>query len=87
MRQKIQEKLKQHLKTTILNLRSEKCLTQEQMASELWMERRSYADLESGKNMMGLITFLRLLFLLDNPQNFLSEIQKIFLSSEDDEAA
>ncbi len=58
------------------------------MASMLWMKRRSYADLESGENMMGLITFLRLLFLLDNPQKFLSEIQKIFLAAEhDDEAA
>lgn len=71
------ERLKIYISDLVKNVRAEYDLTQEEMATKLMMDTRSYSEIERGKNSCGLLTFLLLIreFDLKNVE-FLDEILK-----------
>ena len=63
MRKQLREILKAYFYTQLIATRSEKRLTQSQMAERLAMEDRSYIDLDQGKTCFSTITLARVLIL------------------------
>ena len=76
MRKQLRKILKEHFSDSVLHKRDELGITQEQMASLLSMECRSYADLESGKRCCGTLTLIIYVFFVCNDRVFLDELHR-----------
>ena len=83
MRKKIRKKLKQELNALAKTIRSQLNLTKTKMAEKLFMNDRSYIDIESGVNMCGTLTTVLILAEMDDPKSYLEELKsKLHEASE-----
>ena len=78
--------LKQYLHDKIVADRKKNHLVQGAMAERLEMAWRSYADIESGKNMCSTLTFtVYLLEFCEDPNEVLEEIRALFEAAKEKE--
>lgn len=83
MRKQQREILKAYFYTQLIATRSEKMLTQSQMAERLAMDDRSYIDLDHGKTCCSAITLARfLIFVCESPMQFLEGLRRAFEEAE-----
>lgn len=83
MRKQLREILKAYFYTQLIATRSEKRLTQSQMAERLAMEDRSYIDLDQGKTCCSAITLARfLIFVCESLMQFLEGLRRAFEEAE-----
>ncbi len=78
MRDKMNECLKQELRTLAIRTRAELSLSQHAMAERLLMHENSYWDIEAGHSMCGSLTVILLLLAQDDPSMFLHEVEQSF---------
>lgn len=79
MRKAYRNILKHHFHNSLIRIRATKQLTQSQMAEKLFMDDRSYIDLEHGKTCCSAITLaLFLVYICDNTTIFLEELRHAF---------
>ncbi len=78
MRDELEAILKEELHKLLLKEMNELNYTQMKMAEMLHMATRSFADIESGKNMCGTLTTVLLLMRLPSADLFLKEIKYKF---------
>ena len=84
MRKLQREVLKAYFYTQLIATRSEKGLTQSQMAERLAMDERSYIDLDHGKTCCSAITLARfLIFVCESPTQFLEELRHALEEAEE----
>ena len=83
MRDNIEKVLKKELETLAKNTRRHLNLTKTKMAEKLFMNDRSYIDIESGVNMCGTLTTVLILAEMDDPKSYLEELKsKLHEASE-----
>ena len=81
MRNLYNKELKEICHEHIIAAKIENGLTQSQMAEYLIMDIRSYADIDSGKSVCGLLTFvLYLIYLCPDVEELIDEIRISFES-------
>lgn len=74
MNRQLKFHVKEHLRKRMKQVRQSHCLSQEKMATLLYIERRSYCDIERGRNTCGLITFLAFLQMLPDPADEIDQL-------------
>lgn len=83
MRKQQREILKGYFYSQLIATRSEKRLTQSEMAEQLAMDERSYIDLDHGKTCCSAITLARfLVYMCESPIQFLEGLRRAFDSNE-----
>ena len=75
MREKIERLLKQELRFLALKTRDRLGLTQKQMSELLFMNEKSYSDIETGVYMCGTVTSLVLIIMQEDPNAFLKNLE------------
>ncbi len=87
MRGKMEELLKEELRTLALKTRDRQNLTQREMAEILSMNEISYSDIETGVYMCGTLTTVLLLMKQADPTEFFEQLRQRIKKLFDDEAA
>ena len=83
MRKQQREILKGYFYSQLIATRSEKRLTQSEMAEQLAMDERSYIDLDHGKTCCSAITLARfLVYMCESPIQFLEGLRRVFDNNE-----
>ena len=83
MRKQQREILKDYFYSQLIATRSEKRLTQSEMAEQLAMDERSYIDLDHGKTCCSAITLARfLVYMCESPIQFLEGLRHAFDNNE-----
>ena len=83
MRKQQREILKDYFYSQLIATRSEKRLTQSEMAEQLAMDERSYIDLDHGKTCCSAITLARfLVYMSESPIQFLEGLRRVFDNNE-----
>ena len=70
MRDKVERILKQELRFLALKTRNRLELTQKQMSELLFMNEKSYSDIETGVYMCGTLTCIVLIMMQEDPNAF-----------------
>ena len=78
MRKEYQKILKAVFRGWLLHMRDALNLTQVQMAEKLYMDERSYVDLEHGKSCGGALTLVVFLLCCPEPTKFFEELRHAF---------
>ena len=78
MRTKMEELLKEELRTLAILTRDRLNLTQKEMSKRLVMSESSYSDIETGESMCGTLTAVLLLSEQRNPEAYLRELRVKF---------
>ena len=82
MRDKVERILKQELRFLALKTRNRLELTQKQMSELLFMNEKSYSDIETGVYMCGTLTCIILIMMQEDPntclQNLRQQIDKVY---------
>lgn len=87
MRKQLTAILKQHFYTQLMLTRSMLGYTQSEMASQLFMDDRSYIDLDHGKSSCSALTLaLFLIYCCEDSSAFLSKLRKAFEEGMNDAA-
>lgn len=76
MRDKVERILKQELRFLALNTRNRLELTQKQMSELLFMNEKSYSDIETGVYMCGTLTCIILIMMQEDPNAFLQNLRQ-----------
>lgn len=76
MRDKIEQMLKQELRLIALKTRNHLALTQKQMSELLFMNEKSYSDIETGVYMCGTLTCIILIMMQEDPNAFLQNLRQ-----------
>lgn len=87
MRGKMEEILKEELRTLALKTRDRQKLTQREMAETLSMNETSYSDIETGVYMCGTLTTVLLLMKQADPTQFFDQLKQRLQKLFEDEAA
>ena len=76
--------LKEYFCRTVFDYRESRRLTQLQMAERLWMDERSYIDLEHGKNSCSVVTLmLYLMFECPDANAFFRDLRELYKQAVD----
>ena len=75
MRDKVERILKQELRFLALKTRNRLELTQKQMSELLFMNEKSYSDIETGVYMCGTLTCIILIMMQEDPNAFLQNLR------------
>jgi transcriptional regulator with XRE-family HTH domain len=78
MRNEMQAILKAEMRIVAINEREHDDITQEQMAELLFMNPRSYSDIECGVTACGALTTVLLLMRMQDPEEFLQDLRLKF---------
>lgn len=82
MRKPYQKILKNTFRDWLVHTREGAVITQSDMAQLLWMDDRSYADLEHGKSCCSALTLvIFLLFCCPDSTRFLEELRHAFATA------
>lgn len=73
MRDKVERILKQELRFLALKTRNRLELTQKQMSEFLFMNEKSYSDIETGVYMCGTLTCIILIMMQEDPSAFFAK--------------
>ncbi len=68
--------IKKEFRGLVLRIYEEENKTYEEMAKNLMMDKRSFADIASGKHKCGELTILLLLLHLQDPNSFLQHLKQ-----------
>ena len=79
MREKYEKILGAELHYLAIETRDRLGVTQREMSDLLQMCESSYSDIETGKYCCGALTETLLLFMQDDPQDFLEHINDVFI--------
>ena len=78
MRNEMQAILKAEMRIVAINEREHDDITQEQMAELLFMNPRSYSDIECGVTACGALTTVLLLMRMQDSEEFLQDLRLKF---------
>ena len=87
MKKVLHTAIKDYLQKKIVNFRVTNNLSQGKMAEKLYMDLRSYVDIENGKSACSMVTFVVFILVISpDSSEILGDLQKIIKEELDDAA-